>query len=194
MIVKQATFDPLDAPLWEAHEYIQNLPDSLRADHYQHKFWIDPKHWKRHIPKSWVLKLKWNTYRYSDIDTVQKLREVAKKNVPGIYLFSIRPEHLVREFPCYTLYIGISNANDSGRFLWQRLADYLPTRISKIRKRQHIHRMICLYFRCLWVHFAYVSRSSATILEAEKTLHGYLAPPVGGQAYPIEMKPRKPAF
>ena len=194
MTVRPATFDPLDAHLWEAYEHVQNLPDSLRADLYQHTVWIDPKHWEKYKPPSWVFNLEWHTYRYSEVDTVQKLKTVAKKDVPGIYLFSIRPDHLVGEFPCYALYIGISNANNSGRFVWQRLADYLPKRLSQIKKRGAVHRMIAWYFGALWVHFAYVNEPSSTLSQIEKTLHGYLAPPVSSRDYPVDMKPGKKAF
>lgn len=194
MTVKLATFDLLDAPLWDAYKQYQNLPDDVRAKLYQHTFWIDPKHWERHKPPLWVFNLEWHTYRYSEVDTVQKLKAVAKEDVPGIYLFSIRPDHLVGEFPCYALYIGISNVNNSGRFVWQRLADYLPDRMSQIKKRNHVHRMIAWYFGALWVHFAYVSKPSAALLNAEEALHGYIAPPVSPKAYPVDMKPGKSSF
>lgn len=194
MFARPATFDPLDAPLWEGHEYFQSLPNVTRAPSYQHVFWVDPKHWKRHKPPNWVFQLKWKTYRYSKVNTVAKLREVATKNVPGIYVFSVRPELPVSGFPIYALYVGISNANDSGRPIRERLADYLPTRISTIRKRSNIHRMACLYFNALWVHFAYVNKSSLSLRKAEKSLHGYLAPPVADEAYPVDMKPFKKAF
>lgn len=191
---KLATFDPLDAPLWEGYELYQSMGNSVRADSYQHLFWVDPKHWQRHKPPEWVFRLKWRAYQYSTIDTVAKLRAVAKRNVPGIYIFSVRPDRRVRGFPCYALYVGISNATGTRRPLWRRLAKYLPRRISAIRKRRNIHRMTCLYFPFLWVHFAYVDRPSNILIEVEKKLHGYLAPPVADAAYPVDMKPHKPAF
>jgi hypothetical protein len=189
-----ATFDPLDAPLWEGYKYFQSLADIVRADSYQHKFWVDPKHWQRHKPPRWVFKLKWKTYRYSKIDTVEKLKAVATRNVPGIYIFSAQPDLPVGGFPSYALYVGISNARNSGRSVRDRLADYLPTKISAIRKRNNIHRMACLYFGVLWVHFAYADKPSNSLMRAEKTLHGYLAPPVSQDAYPVDMKRRKRAF
>lgn len=191
---RPATMDPLDAPLWQGYDYYQSLADGVRKASYQHTFWVDPKHWERHLPADWVFQLHWNSYRYHEIDSLQKLRAVAKENVPGVYIFSVCPELRVSEFPAYVLYVGISNVNDSGRYLWQRLAEYLPTRISSIKKRKNIHTMICLYFRMLWVHFAYVNESSAALMLAETKLHGYLAPPVGDSAYPVDMKPLKPAF
>lgn len=194
MLDKPATFDPLDAPLWEGYEYFQSLADTVRAGSYQHQFWVDPKHWQRHKPPGWVFKLKWNTYRYSEVDTLAKLKAVAAEDAPGIYIFSVRPDLPVSGFPNYALYVGISNVQDSGRVVRERLADYLPTRISTIKKRRNIHRMACLYFQALWVHFAYVNKPSATLMKVEKTLHGFLAPPVADHAYPIDMKARKPAF
>jgi hypothetical protein len=134
------------------------------------------------------------SYRYSEIDTPAKLRETATETTPGIYIFSVRPELPVNGFPHFALYVGISNENDSERPVRERLEDYLPNRISAIRKRKNIHRMLCLYFPHLWVHFAYVDRPSTAIMQVEKTLHGYLAPPVADRDYPVDMKPFKPAF
>jgi len=191
---RPATFDPLDAPLWEGYEYFQSLADVVRASSYQHVFWVDPKHWKRHKPPAWFYQLEWKTYRYSQIDSAAKLRAAATKKTPGIYIFSVRPEFPVTGFPNFALYVGISNRNDSRRPVRERLADYLPKRISAIRKRNNIHRMLCLYFADLWVHYAYVNKASVTIMQAEKKLHGYLAPPVADEAYPVDMKKLKPAF
>jgi hypothetical protein len=191
---RPATFDPLDAPLWEGHEYYHSLPDAVRADSYQHEFWVDPKHWERHKPPEWVFNLKWEHYRYSDIDTAEKLRTTVTQDMPGIYIFSVRPEFPVCGFPHYALYIGISNAYDSKRIVRERLEDYLPTRLTSIKKRNNIHRMLCLYFDDLWVHFAYVDKPSKALMEVEETLHGYLAPPVADKAYPIDMKKFKSAW
>jgi hypothetical protein len=191
---KPATLDPLDAPLWEGYDYVQSLADAVRAGSYQHLFWVDPKHWQRHKPPGWVFKLKWNTYRYSETDTVAKLRAAAPDDTPGIYIFSVRPDIPVIGFPSYALYVGMSNVQNSGRPVRERLADYLPGRISTIKKRANIHRMLYLYFPALWVHFAYVSKPSATLTSIETKLHGYLAPPVSDLAYPVDMKPYKPAW
>lgn len=194
MRAQPATLDPLDAALFEGHKMFQAMPDSLRAPHYMHRFWVDPTHWKRHRPPDWVFELKWIRYRYARVDTPAKLRAVATRNVPGIYLFSVRPTNPVNGFPLYALYVGISNANDSGRTVRQRLSDYLPSNISTIKKRDNIHRMICLYFDHLWVHFAYVKRSSSVLRKAEETLHGYFAPPFAIAAYPVDMKAPRKAF
>jgi len=194
MQVAPATFDPLDAPIWEGYDYFQSLADISRSKSYQHIFWIDPKHWQRHKPPKWLFQLNWISYRYSDVDTAEKLRAIVTEDVPGIYIFSVRPEVLVAGFPDYALYVGISNVADSGRIIRERLEDYLPSRIASIKKRRNIHVMACLYFRNLWVHFAYVDRPSSSLMSVEKKLHGYLAPPVADKDYPIDMKGLKPAW
>lgn len=194
MSTKPITFDPLDAPLWEGYDYCQSLDDFTRSGLYQHIFWVDPTHWQRHKPSTWVFELKWQCYRYSDIDTPEKLKTIVTEDFPGIYIFSVRPEIPVNGFPHYALYVGISNVRDSGRMVRDRLEDYLPTRMATIKKRINIHRMICIYLRDLWVYFAYVNKSSTILMELESTLHGYLAPPVSDQAYPTDMKKLKPAW
>ena len=194
MSAKPATFDPLDAPLWEGYDYFQSLPNVVRGVSYKYHVWVDPMHWKRHKPPKWVFDLKWKAYRYSEIDTVTKLKAVATEDRPGVYIFSVAPDSRVAGFPSYALYVGISNVNESGRSVRERLADYLPTNISNIKKRGNIHRMACMYYRVLWVHFAYVNKSSHALKKMETTLHGYLAPPVADKAYPVDMKPYKPAF
>jgi hypothetical protein len=191
---KPATFDPLDAALFDGHKIFQSMPDSLRAPHYVHRFWVDPAHWKRHKPPDWVFALKWTAYRYAKIDTAAKLRAIATRNVPGIYVFSVKPGTRVIGFPLYALYVGISNATDSGRPVRKRLEDYLPSNISSIKKRKLVHRMICLYFDSLWVHFAYVNRPSSVLRKTEEQLHGYLAPPFAVAAYPVDMKSPRKAF
>jgi hypothetical protein len=109
-------------------------------------------------------------------------------------MFSVCPDDCVGGFPNYILYLGISNVNDSKRPVRERLKDYLPSRISAIKKRSNIHRMACLYFPNLRVHFAYVGKASKALRKVERKLHGYLAPPVADEAYPVDMKPLKPAF
>ena len=195
MSAKVATFDPIDAPLWEAYDYYQRLCDDDRAAHYRHTFWVDPKHWKRHRPPSWVLQLKWAKYRYANVDDNGKLKVSVPDTRPGMYLFGIAPADSVFEhFPRYVFYVGISNDRDSHRPLRKRLYDYLPSQVRQIRKRKAVHKFLRLYFRDVWVYFAHTNRSSSSIKRAETKLHGYLAPPVAQAAYPVDMKPFRPAF
>lgn len=194
MVERPKTFDPFDAPLWRGHQYYRELPDPVRAKNYQYTVWVDPRHWDQHMPDPWVFSLEWRSYRYSDVDSPQRLREIVTQDDPGIYIFAVHPEQTLCGFPCYALYVGISNSRGSNRPIHERLSDYLPKRIAGIRKRKNIHKMILLYFSCLWVHFSYVNKASNILLGIEKKLHGYLAPPFAEQAYPPDMKHQKPAF
>ena len=194
MPAKPVTFDPMDAPLWEAYQHYQALSDDVRASLYHHLFWADPKNWQRHTPPDWIFRLDWRTYRYSDMDDSVKLRTAVSEDRAGIYIFSASPERLIEDFPRFALYVGISNERNSRRPLRERLGDYLPTSISQIRKRKSVHKLLRLYFQYVWVHFAYVDKPSKEITSAEEKLHGYLAPPAAERDYPVDMKPYKRAF
>jgi hypothetical protein len=63
-----------------------------------------------------------------------------------------------------------------------------------VKKRENIHRMACLFYSNIRVHFAYTEVNSNTLQAAEIKLHGFMAPLVAKAAYPAEMKKRKPAF
>ncbi len=193
--IKPVTFDPVDAPLWDAFDYYQSLPDDVRASVYLRWFWADPKNWERHLPKKWVLDLSWQEFRYSDVTDRKALKQVIQADTPGIYLFLVRPSALIDKlFPQFVYYVGISNQGDSKRPLSERLADYLPVSIAKVRKRKNVHKLLRLYYLSTWVRFAHVNRPSTELEEAEVALHGYLAPPVPDRDYPPDMKHLKPAF
>jgi hypothetical protein len=192
---KPATFDPLDAPLFEAYEFHQSLADSVRADLYQRWYWADPVNWTRHEPPDWVFNLQWKEFRYSEVTDRDKLRQLLTENEPGVYFFTVKPNKLLDQvFPHYVFYVGISNEDGSNRPLRERLFDYLPTSISAIKKRKAIHKFLTLYYGQAWVRYAYVTNTSSELESAEMKLHGYLAPPVAERDFPPDMKAKKPAF
>ena len=194
-LTQPATFDPLDAPIFDAYKYHQALPDSVRSSLYIRWYWADPQHWIRHKPPAWVFALKWSSFRYCEVQDRQALKLHLLKDDPGVYFFTVRPIELMDEhFPHHVFYVGISNEADSGRALRDRLGDYLPNSLSAIKKRKNVHKFLTLYYEQTWVRFAYVQRASSEIEEAEVKLHGYLAPPVAERDYPPDMKSKKPAF
>ena len=159
---KLVTFDPVDAPLREAFDYYQALPDDVRSAVYLRWFWADPKNWERHNPPKWIHDLEWKEFKYSDAVSRELLNGFVDQSKPGIYFFTVRPKVLLNKmFPHYTFYVGISNEGDSGRTLVDRLADYLPTHISQIKKRKPVHKLLRLYYENAWVYYAYVSQSSS---------------------------------
>jgi len=194
MATKPITFDPVDAPLWEAFGHYQSLSDDVRSRLYQHEIWTDPKNWQRNRPPAWVRQLKWKVFRYADVDTPTKLEQVVSRTAPGIYIFSVFPDVTIARFPALALYVGISNEKGSSRPLRERLKEYLPSRMSVIRKRKNIHKMLRLYYGYIWVYFCYVNKPSPMLRRAEQKLHGYLAPPAAERDYPVDMKPFRRAF
>ena len=90
-----ATFDPLDAPIIDAYNYHQSLPDNVRAGLYIRWYWADPTHWTRHKPPAWVFGLKWSTFRYSEVTDRKTLRQHLREDDPGVYFFTVRPSELL---------------------------------------------------------------------------------------------------
>lgn len=190
----KATFDLFDATLGDAYNYWQALPDDVRFTSYRREFLIDPQHWTQHKPADWVFALKWREYRYADIQKAEDLQRVIPEDSPGIYVFYTRPAQLVYQFPQFAFYVGISNEKNSRRPVRERLKDYVPAAISKIRKRENIHRMLQLYYGHIWVAFALSLARSKDLRKAEEHLHGYVHPCFARRDFPAKIKTQQKAF
>ncbi len=190
----KATFDLFDAPLGDAFDSYQGLPDAQRFANYRQEFSVDPQHWARHCPPSWAFGLRWQEFRYADVRNGGELDRLIGKDHPGVYVFYARPERLVHRFPQFAFYVGISNEGGSMRPLRERLKDYLPTALAKIRKRHNIHRMLQLYYGCLWVAFALTDDHATDLETLEESLHGYVHPCFARRDFPIEVKAQQKAF
>ena len=192
--MSKATFDLFDAPLGDAFEYCQALPDAMRFENYRREFCVDPQHWRRHQPPSWTFDLAWREFRYADLRGASDVDTLIRGDDPGIYIFYARPDRVVHRFPQFAFYVGISGEGGSMRPLRERLKDYLPTALARIQKRQNIHRMLQLYYRCLWVAYA-LTRDHAANLEAlEESLHGYIHPCFARRDFPVAVKVQQQAF
>lgn len=188
---EDATLDPFDSEISisEGHVSLARLSDSVRSAHYKLKFLADPVIWEAHRPPKWLANLEWHEYRYRDVQTTKHLREIIGDDTPGIYMFYARPEEAVYTFPRFPLYVGISE-----RPVWQRLGEYLPSCTSKVKKRQHIHRMLKLYYNQLRVAYAQASVEKTELAAAEKTLHGLIYPCYGRRDFPARVKRVQEAF
>lgn len=192
--MREATIDLLDAPLSDAYGQYQELADELRFELYRQKFLIDPKSWMMHEPPDWVFNLDWQEYRYADVQNRQDLDTIIPEENSGIYIFFTRAHRLIYQFPQFAFYIGISNEHNSLRPLRDRLNDYLPSALSKIKKRANVHRMLRLYYEHIWVAFALSSTPSAELEEIEKQLHGFIYPCFNRRDFPTEIKRQHQAF
>ena len=150
--------------------------------------------WDRYVPPAWVFELNWREYRYAEIQRRKDLDLFIPDDEPGIYVFYARPDRLIYNFPQFPLYNGISNERNSLRPLRERLKDYLPTALSKIKKRKNIHRMLRLYYEHIWVAFAFSEATSADLEEVEKLLHGFIYPCFSRRDFPPEIKEQQQAF
>jgi len=190
----KATFDLFDAPLGEAFEYCQRQPDEVRFAMYRREFSVDPQNWRRHGPPTWAFGLRWQEFRYADVQSAGDLDRLIGKDHPGVYVFYARPKKLIYQFPQFAFYIGISNEHGSKRPLRERLKDYLPTALAKIRKRKNIHRMLQFYYESLWVAFALTDEHATDLESLEKALHGYIHPCFARRDFPPEVKTQQKAF
>lgn len=185
------TYDPLDAPLGEAFQYYQRMPDSDRGHFYKRNVIVDPRNWLDYQPPTWAWQLNWNEYKYSEIQERRDLDDEITSTKCGFYIFYIRPQQLfLNRFPQLALYIGIA----SGQPLVERLKDYLPRTISAIRKRDNIHKMLRLYYDAVWVSYATTDAHEKDIKALEKTLHGFLCPGVAEAAHPAGIKKQMRSF
>lgn len=190
----KATFDPFDAALGDAYGHYQALSDDVRFALYRREFSADPQKWSQHQPPAWVFGLAWREYRYADIQQRGELQKLIPEDRPGIYIFYARPDRLVHRFPEFAFYVGISNEHGSNRPLRERLKDYVPASLSKIRKRKNIHRMLQLYYGQIWVAFALAPRSSKVLQKVEEDLHGFVHPCFGRRDFPAGIKRQQQAF
>lgn len=155
---------------------------------------MDPVMWERYEPPTWAYALSWSEFKYEAIARAAQLDREIKSDLPGLYIFYIRPTNPLNGFPKLPLYIGISNERDSRRPLRDRLKDYLPARVATKKKRQNIDRMLRQYYGVLWVTYCLIDKASVDLSALETKLHGFMHPTVGRRDFPVEVKTQQKAF
>lgn len=192
--ISAATQDLLDPTIPGSYANYQNDPDEKRFPHYRATFCTDPVLWKRHEPPPWAFSLSWAEFKYTDATDSKKLDALISSTDPGLYVFYIRPEKVINQFPRFALYVGISNEGNSNRPLRTRLKDYLPERIAAKKKRKQIDRMVRLYYGVLWVAYTLSNRPSAELEKLEQALHGFFYPVYDRRDFPVDIKDQQKAF
>ncbi|MCX6880195.1 MAG: hypothetical protein NTW21_41285 [Verrucomicrobia bacterium] len=188
------TLDILDASIPAAYEMWQNYPDTVRFTAYRREFTVDPKNWSRFTPADWVFDLKWREFQYATVNDKDALHAEMTSADTGVYIFHTKAPRQLYGFPSFPLYVGISGRRESGRPLRDRIEDYLLYRIERKTKRDNIDAMLRLYFRFVWVAYAYTAKPSIDLEEAEKRIHGYINPCYAVEAHPVEIKRQQRAF
>jgi hypothetical protein len=192
--INTATLDILDASIPDEFNKWQGYPDEVRFAHYREEICTDPTHWKRHQPADWAYSLPWAEFRYADVKDGANLKTIITSEQPGIYIFYIRPEKILYQFPQLALYVGISNEGDSKRPLRDRLKDYLPASVANKKRREHIDRMLKLYYGVIWVAYALTDRASTDLEALEKKLHGFIYPRYDRRDFPVDIKTQQKRF
>lgn len=190
----KATLDLFDAPLGDAYDFYQALPNDARFKTYRQEFSVDPQNWTQHEPPQWVFDLSWREYRYADVQQPGALNQIIPEEEPGIYVFYARPDRLVYRFPQFAFYVGISNERNSQRSLRERLKEYVPSAVKTIKKRKNVHRMLQLYYGQIWVAFALSSVPSGQLEQVEEKLHGFVHPCFSRRDFPPDVKGQQQAF
>jgi hypothetical protein len=192
--INTATLDILDASIPDEFNKWQGYPDEVRFAHYREEICTDPTHWKRHQPADWAYNLPWAEFRYADVKDGTNLKAIITSEQPGIYIFYIRPEKILYQFPQLALYVGISNEGDSKRPLRDRLKDYLPASVANKKRREHIDRMLKLYYGVIWVAYALTDRASTDLEALEEKLHGFIYPRYDRRDFPVDIKTQQKRF
>lgn len=179
-MIKQKTFDLLDASLREDNEtYLHFKPEDRQALFSHKPYRIDPW-WSnqkfldlKEFPFDWSAPIKYSDWK--DFKTIIPTEDT------GIYLFFVAPRELIYDLPKTVLYVGISGDRESKRPLRERLNDYYQ--ISKIRKRSNIHKLLQLYYDNLYISYSLYSGDFRTLLNVETALTEFFSAPYSDSAY-----------
>lgn len=190
--MKQTTLDILDAALRREQGRYTGSSQVDRIQLFRRKFLCDPTDWTRLYALISQHAFTWQEFRFRDAVASNDLDRRIPSTDPGLYIFYVRPENLVHQFPQFALYVGISNATGSRRALRDRLKDYMN--LQKILKRQNVHQMLQLYYENVWVAFSLLTLPATKMRALETHIHDYLAPPFGKSGYSIGVRGAQSAW
>ena len=190
--MRQRTLDILDAALRQGFTRYSGSPPVDRIQFYRREFLCDPTDWTRLYTLISQHTFRWQEFRFRDAVANNDLDTRIPSADPGLYIFYVRPENLLYNFPQLALYVGISNATGSRRALRERLRDYMN--LGRILKRQNVHQMLQLYYEHVWVTFSLLSLPAAQMRALETHIHDFLGPPFGRSAYSISVRGAQSAW
>lgn len=180
-MIKQKTFDLLDAHLRTENDFYNNLDFDKRQVFYTHKTYrVDPWWANKKYEELKKESFNWSTpIKYSDLKDFNK--HISSNDI-GIYLFLVSPKNLIFNLPQTVLYVGISGDKGKERPLKDRLNDYYQ--ISKLEKRENIHKLIQLYYDDLYVVYTfYKGADYKELLKIETALTEFFSAPYSDAAY-----------
>ncbi len=190
-MIRDSTFDLLDAS-YTAHvaDYL-SLKDEYRYQNSEETFILDPNYWEKYyrMIDATGCNFNWQEFKY---DSRPNLDTLIPSNDIGVYLFVIKPQNRINDLPKFVIYVGISGEDGSNRPLKERLADYLNYNV--IKKRHKIHRLIKKYYAQTFVSYSTVNVTWQVLEEIEEALHGFFVPIGNTRDFPIDIKLIKKSF
>ncbi len=184
--MQQATLDLLDRELGQKADYYHSLASEVRFRFLREEFLMDRHYWEKFHPLIDKHKLDWKEFKYSDINKPDSLDTLIADNSIGVYLFIIRAANMYLDMPKYVFYVGISGEKGSDRPLRERLKDYF--RLSQVKKRKKVHRLLAMYHRNVYVQYATTSIPYTELENLETNLHGFFYPICNERDFPLELK------
>ena len=190
-MIKNSTFDLLDASYTtEVVDYLA-LDDKLRYKNSEETFILDPNYWEKYyqLIASFNCTFNWHEFKFDsrpDLDTLILSNDI------GLYMFIIKPLGRICDLPKYVIYVGISGEKGSNRPLKERLNDYLNFNV--IKKRKKLHRLLSKYYGEAYVSYTTVNITWQQLEQLENALHGFFVPIANDRDFPVEIKNIKKAF
>lgn len=178
-----ATRDILDY-LAPEYDRFNNQPDRDYLLKATRKIVIAPKWWKKYGKKLRKINFNWKEIRYTNLDKYLSSSPSAASKT-GIYLFTIKPDIDINGLPGYVFYVGIAGERGSGRFLRQRLREYIQ--ISSVKKRDKVKPMLAYYYRHVYIYYSELD-DNGQLEELEKYLHGFYMPWANDRDFPTHIK------
>ncbi|WP_298487001.1 hypothetical protein [uncultured Maribacter sp.] len=190
-MVTTKTLDILDAEYTTIVKKYKELEDNLRYKNSEETFILDPIYWEKYQNEIDALNcvLDWKEFKF---DSKPNLETLIPTNEIGIYMFTVKPNNLIYDFPKYVIYVGISGEKGSNRPLKERLNDYFN--FNEIKKRKKLHRLLSKYFKNTHVAYSTVNITWQNLEKLEKAFHGFFLPIGNSRDFPVDIKTIKDAF
>ena len=182
------TLDLLDAHFTKKlYDDYDSLGTNPRFSSSHETFIIDPNYWEKHYANLQHYKFSWQEIKY---DSQPNITDIIKSDLPGIYMFYIKPNVYIYDLPKFVLYIGISGATESLRPLKDRLSDYF--RVKQIKKRDALERLLGKYYHYVHIAYSLMDLDTNALKHLETNLIGFYYPIANKDDFPVEIeKPRK---
>lgn len=187
-MIKQSTYDLLDASLRRDVDRYKGYPYKDRYKIFSHNIKVDP-YWceKKYVE---IPKLEWvGPFKYSDFPNFE---QIITSDSVGLYMMYVRPNIMIEDMPQHVMYVGISGEHGSLRPLKDRLMDYFY--IEKIKIRENVHTMLQLYYDNVYIKFTLFEGTYQQLEAVETALQEFYFPKFGKRDFEPQTKKAQSAW